>query len=82
VGRDAGGACLLCILSEEWEHRLYAERDLDALKAPPCLGGITLHAGDAPSWAANQAPGASGVPPAGLSAKVGTKKVWKLAPLL
>ena len=25
--------CLLCILSEEWEHRLYAERDLDALQA-------------------------------------------------
>jgi DinB superfamily/Pentapeptide repeats (8 copies) len=25
--------CLLCILSEEWEHRLYAERDLDALEA-------------------------------------------------
>jgi hypothetical protein len=25
--------CLLCILSEEWEHRLYAERDLDALRA-------------------------------------------------
>jgi hypothetical protein len=25
--------CLLCILSEEWEHRLYAERDLDALWA-------------------------------------------------
>lgn len=23
--------CLLCILSEEWQHRLYAERDLDAL---------------------------------------------------
>lgn len=23
--------CLLCILTEEWEHRLYAERDLDAL---------------------------------------------------
>jgi len=23
--------CLLCILNEEWEHRLYAERDLDAL---------------------------------------------------
>jgi uncharacterized protein YjbI with pentapeptide repeats len=23
--------CLLAILSEEWEHRLYAERDLDAL---------------------------------------------------
>jgi DinB superfamily len=26
--------CLLIILSEEWEHRLYAERDLDALEAP------------------------------------------------
>jgi uncharacterized damage-inducible protein DinB len=25
--------CLLCILNEEWEHRLYAERDLDALTA-------------------------------------------------
>jgi uncharacterized damage-inducible protein DinB len=25
--------CLLCILNEEWEHRLYAERDLDALQA-------------------------------------------------
>jgi hypothetical protein len=25
--------CLWCILSEEWEHRLYAERDLDALEA-------------------------------------------------
>lgn len=25
--------CLLCILNEEWEHRLYAERDLDALDA-------------------------------------------------
>jgi DinB superfamily/Pentapeptide repeats (8 copies) len=25
--------CLLCILNEEWEHRLYAERDLDALMA-------------------------------------------------
>ena len=25
--------CLLCILNEEWEHRLYAERDLGALKA-------------------------------------------------
>jgi DinB superfamily/Pentapeptide repeats (8 copies) len=23
--------CLLCILNEEWEHRLYAERDLDFL---------------------------------------------------
>jgi DinB superfamily/Pentapeptide repeats (8 copies) len=27
--------CLLCILSEEWEHRLYAERDLDALRPRP-----------------------------------------------
>jgi hypothetical protein len=27
--------CLLCILNEEWEHRLYAERDLDALEARP-----------------------------------------------
>lgn len=25
--------CLLCILNEEWEHRLYAERDLDALES-------------------------------------------------
>ncbi len=25
--------CLLCVLNEEWEHRLYAERDLDALDA-------------------------------------------------
>jgi hypothetical protein len=25
--------CLSCILNEEWEHRLYAERDLDALSA-------------------------------------------------
>ena len=25
--------CLLCILNEEWEHRLYAERDLQALPA-------------------------------------------------
>jgi hypothetical protein len=24
--------CLLCILNEEWHHRLYAERDLDALE--------------------------------------------------
>ena len=23
--------CLLCILNEEWQHRLYAERDLEAL---------------------------------------------------
>ena len=25
--------CILCILNEEWEHRLYAERDLAALDA-------------------------------------------------
>ena len=25
--------CLLCILNEEWEHRLYAERDLAVLAA-------------------------------------------------
>jgi hypothetical protein len=25
--------CLLIILNEEWEHRLYAERDLAALEA-------------------------------------------------
>jgi DinB superfamily/Pentapeptide repeats (9 copies) len=25
--------CLLCILNEEWEHRLYAERDLDTLES-------------------------------------------------
>jgi hypothetical protein len=23
--------CLLIVLNEEWQHRLYAERDLDAL---------------------------------------------------
>lgn len=26
--------CLLIILNEEWEHRLYVERDLTALSAP------------------------------------------------
>ncbi|MER5184903.1 DinB family protein [Streptomyces sp. NPDC002896] len=25
--------CLLCILNEEWQHRLYAERDLDVLES-------------------------------------------------
>jgi hypothetical protein len=25
--------CLLCILNEEWEHRLYAERDLGILES-------------------------------------------------
>ena len=27
--------CLRIVLNEEWEHRLYAERDLTALEAPP-----------------------------------------------
>ena len=27
------GECLTCILGEEWEHRMYAERDLAALRA-------------------------------------------------
>jgi hypothetical protein len=27
------GECLLVVLNEEWEHRLYAERDLPALEA-------------------------------------------------
>jgi hypothetical protein len=26
--------CLLVILNEEWEHRRFAERDLDALETP------------------------------------------------
>jgi hypothetical protein len=25
--------CLLIVLNEEWEHRLYAERDLDPLES-------------------------------------------------
>jgi hypothetical protein len=25
--------CLLIVLNEEWQHRLYAERDLDALES-------------------------------------------------
>ncbi len=31
--------CLLVTLNEEWEHRLYAERDLDALEARSRLAG-------------------------------------------
>ena len=27
--------CLRAILNEEWQHRLYAERDLDALERQP-----------------------------------------------
>ncbi len=30
--------CLLCILNEEWHHRLFAERDLDALAARAAEG--------------------------------------------
>jgi hypothetical protein len=26
--------CLLVVLNEEWHHRLFAERDLDALAGP------------------------------------------------
>jgi hypothetical protein len=32
--------CLQAILNEEWEHRLYAERDLDALVRPSLPGHI------------------------------------------
>jgi hypothetical protein len=31
--------CLLVVLNEEWEHRLYAERDLAALEAQVWAGG-------------------------------------------
>ncbi len=36
--------CLLCILNEEWQHRLYAERDLDVLASKPlsAVSGQTL----------------------------------------
>ena len=34
-GSFAVRRCLQAILSEEWEHRLYAERDFDALEASP-----------------------------------------------
>jgi uncharacterized protein YjbI with pentapeptide repeats len=34
-GSFAVRRCLQAILSEEWEHRLYAERDLDALETRP-----------------------------------------------
>jgi DinB superfamily len=30
--------CLLVVLNEEWEHRLYAERDLDALESRSSAG--------------------------------------------
>ena len=33
--------CLLCILSEEWQHRLYAERDLDLLATRPLTTSAT-----------------------------------------
>ena len=34
-GSFAVRRCLQAILNEEWEHRLYAERDFDALEASP-----------------------------------------------
>jgi len=34
-GSFAVRRCLQAILAEEWEHRLYAERDFDALEARP-----------------------------------------------
>src|SRR5262249_11566983 len=39
--------CLLCILNEEWEHRLYAERDLDVLIAHSVLARRSLVSGPA-----------------------------------
>src|SRR5215813_1229075 len=39
--------CLLCILNEEWEHRLYAERDLDVLIAHSALARRSLVSGPA-----------------------------------
>jgi uncharacterized protein YjbI with pentapeptide repeats len=33
VSQLPGARCLLIVLNEEWEHRLYAERDLDILQA-------------------------------------------------
>ncbi|HWG02828.1 MAG TPA: hypothetical protein VG164_13405 [Trebonia sp.] len=35
TGQDLSGArrCLRAIVNEEWEHRLYAEPDLDVLEA-------------------------------------------------
>ena len=33
--------CLLCILNEEWQHRLYAERDLDLLATRPLTTSAT-----------------------------------------
>jgi hypothetical protein len=30
--------CLLVVLNEEWWHRMFAERDLDALQAGPDAG--------------------------------------------
>jgi DinB family protein len=48
--------CLRAILNEEWQHRLYAERDLDALNANPAdrLGpGANRHARAAPHCGQN-----------------------------
>jgi hypothetical protein len=35
--------CLLVILNEEWEHRRFAERDLDALETPTAWRGRRPH---------------------------------------
>ena len=37
--------CLLVVLNEEWEHRLYAERDLAILEAAVRSGAPDLPAG-------------------------------------
>jgi hypothetical protein len=33
--------CLLIVLNEEWEHRLYAERDLGALEPRGVMGRLS-----------------------------------------
>ena len=43
--------CLLCILNEEWEHRLYAERDLDALEARSTWRGALAGVSSLVWWA-------------------------------
>ena len=32
--------CLLVVLNEEWEHRLYAEGDLTALEGAPSVAAV------------------------------------------
>ena len=57
--------CLLCILNEEWEHRLYAERDLAALEA---RASWPKRRDSATSSGAPRAPAAAGKPPRGSAA--------------